>query len=63
MLGHRAAARSRSAPNSPGSSLIVAGRMNTSARNATAIVSASSPPNQAVGLYSENSSTPKPQRC
>src|SRR6185503_673381 len=53
--------RSASAPNQRGSSLIVAGRMNTSARNATPIVSASSPPNHAVGLYSDISSTPYPQ--
>src|SRR3954462_14479036 len=57
----RRARRSASAPNIPGSSLIVAGRMKTSARNATAIVSPSSPPKHAVGLYSENSRTPKPR--
>ena len=33
-----------------GISTIVAGRMKTSARNATSIVNASRPPNQAVGL-------------
>ena len=48
--------RSASAPNTRGSSLIVAGRMKTSARNAVSIVSASKPPNHAVGLYSESSS-------
>jgi hypothetical protein len=37
------------------------GRMNTSARNAIPIVRASSPPNQAVGLYSERNSTANPQ--
>ena len=40
---------------------MVAGRMKTSARNATTIVSASRPPNQAVGLYSDSISTAKPQ--
>ena len=46
------------APKSDGSSLIVAGRTNTSARKATSMVSASSVPNHAVGLYSESDSTP-----
>ena len=53
--------RTRSAEKNAGSSLIVAGRMNTSARNATAIVRASRPPNQADGRYSENSSTANAQ--
>ena len=35
--------------------------MNTSARNATAIVRPSSPPNHAVGLYSDIMRTPKPR--
>jgi len=38
------------APKMRGNNVITAGTTNTSARNATAIVSASSPPNQAVGL-------------
>ena len=40
----------RDAPKIRGSSMMTAGTTNTSARNATAIVSASSPPNHAVGL-------------
>src|SRR5262249_31960743 len=51
----------RSAANRPGSSLMVAGRMKISARNATIIVSASIPPNHALGLYSESASTPNAQ--
>jgi hypothetical protein len=58
---HAAAAGRRlpmaSAPNTRGKSLIVAGRMKTSARNAAAMVRASRPPNHAVGLYSDRSST------
>ena len=50
--GHAAARvdEKREAPKVRGISMITAGTTNTSARNATAIVSASSPPNQAVGL-------------
>src|SRR5262249_40631814 len=63
--GHAASrprrARSASAPKTRGITLMVAGRMSTSARNATPIVTPSSPPHQAVGLYSDRSRTPKPR--
>ena len=50
--GHAAArvGENRDAPKIRGISVMTAGTTNTSARNATTIVSASSPPNHAVGL-------------
>src|SRR5688572_26187733 len=46
------------APKRRGKSVITAGTTSTSARNATTIVSASRPPNQAVGLYAETTMIP-----
>ena len=50
--GHATArvGENRDAPKIRGISMMTAGTTNTSARNATAMVSASSPPNHAVGL-------------
>ena len=46
------------APKTRGNSVMTAGTTSTSARNATTIVSASRPPNHAVGLYADTTMIP-----